>query len=137
MAEGLLKKALAEAGLSGIEVISAGVAAYDGQVASANSVRVMEKIGIDIKGHRSRQLTERMLREAGLILVMTKMHQLMIEQEFPKTKVPIFLWRENVGGDKQIPDPFGSDEESYRHCMDQLAEAVPGWVEYIKKLADK
>jgi protein-tyrosine-phosphatase len=43
------------------------------------------------------------------------------------------LWREHLESDKQIPDPYGCNEETYRHCMDLLAEAVPHWVEWIKK----
>ena len=133
MAEGLLKKALKSVGIKSATVISAGVAAYDGQAASLYAVKAMERVGIDIKNHRSRQLTPKIAQEAGLILVMTKMHQMMVSQEFGPIKAPIFLWRENMGAEKQIPDPYGCDEEVYRRCLDSIAEAVPSWVDYIKK----
>ena len=137
IAEGLLRKALAAAGLSSVEVVSAGVSAYDGMPASPYAVKAAERVGTDIKAHHSQQLTPDLVKKAGLILVMTKMHKMMVQQEFGPVKAPIFLWREHMESDQQIPDPYGCDEEVYRKCLDSIAEAVPDWVDYIKKQSGK
>lgn len=133
MAERLLKKALSDAGVKGVEVISAGIAAYDGQSASVYAIQALKDAGLDLRDHRSRLLTKQMLEGAGLVLVMASMHMAAILQEFGAPKAPIMLWREFTEGEKQIADPFGSDADTYRHSRDVIAEAVPSWVEWIKK----
>lgn len=52
MAEGLLKRALPEA-----NVASAGLGALVGQPADPYAVALMSGLGLDISGHRARQLS--------------------------------------------------------------------------------
>jgi protein-tyrosine-phosphatase len=132
MAEYFLRKALEEAGLSH-PVASAGIAAYNGQPASAFAAQAMKETGIDISAHRSRALTKKMVEGAELVLVMTEMHKLALSEEFGPVKAPILLWRENMPRDKQIPDPYGCDLKTYQVCRDSIREAVPGWVEWVRK----
>ena len=60
MAEALLRATLAKRGqgLEKLKVASFGLAAQDGQPVSANSVKAMQRIGLDVAGHRSRPLTQ-------------------------------------------------------------------------------
>lgn len=133
MAAALLRKALNEAGLGSQQVSSAGVSAYNEMGASQFAIEVMREIGIDIRSHRSQLLTKGMVEEAGLVLVMTQSHRVVIEQEFGKIKTPIFLWREYMPANKEVSDPFGCDLAIYRTCRDSLAEAVTSWVKWIRK----
>ena len=133
MAERLLDKALRAAGLEKPEVHSAGVAAYDGNPATSYSIRAMNEIGVDISSHRSRYLTKKIIDEASLLLVMTQMHKYAIEEEYGPVKTPIHLWREFRENEKQVADPYGADYDSYKHARDAIVEAVPDWVEWVKK----
>ncbi len=133
MAERLLAKALREAGITDPEVISAGVSAYDGNAASSYSVKALDELGVDLSGHKSQLLTKKMVEEASLILVMTQMHKLAIEEEFGPVKTPIFLWREYRTGHKQVSDPYGADYEIYKESRDAIIEAVEDWVKYVKE----
>ena len=74
MAEGILRSLL-PADLAGhVTVISAGTAAHDGMPATAYAVQATAARGIDLKGHRSQELTAAMARESDLILGMEPGH---------------------------------------------------------------
>ena len=66
LAEGLMKKLLADRGIDGIEISSAGLAAYPGDEVSEKSVKAAEKYGVDISAHRSRRINQYMLESAVL-----------------------------------------------------------------------
>ena len=82
MAEGLLKHYSAQEQL-GLNVSSAGLQAVVGFKANAFSLEIMQKHGVDISAHRARQMTQEMLLEADLILVMETWQQKELGYIFP------------------------------------------------------
>ncbi|MFP5298650.1 MAG: low molecular weight protein arginine phosphatase [Actinomycetota bacterium] len=74
MAEALLRHALTEVGIEGIEVASAGTWGNDGWTASDPAVHVLAQRGVDLSGHVARSLRAEDIEEADLILVMTAHH---------------------------------------------------------------
>lgn len=72
MAEGLLRKALAEAGIPA-SVGSAGLL-RGGSCATDLAIRVTAERGIDITGHRSRTIDPQIVRAAPLVIGMTRQH---------------------------------------------------------------
>ena len=58
----------------GVLVQSAGIAAAMGSPPSTEAVRVMEEMGMDLRGHESRTLPDQLVRHADLILTMTSGH---------------------------------------------------------------
>lgn len=72
MAEVLLRRALATRGVDA-EVVSAG-SLPGGLQASHGSVRAMAGRGLDLRGHRSRQLAVADLEDADLVLCMARRH---------------------------------------------------------------
>lgn len=141
MAEGLLAHALKveEEPLRSLAVVSAGVAAYDGEPASVNSVRALKKVGIDIEEHRSQRITPEMLERSVLILVMTESHRSVIQSAMPELETPVLLMRELLPppARPEIPDPYGMDLESYEATRDSMVEAIPVIVEHLKELTSK
>jgi len=137
MAEGLLKKALQDAGRLNTEVISAGVIAVDGSVVSEHSIEAMSEIGIDISGYRTSALTADLIRKADIILVMEKIHLFSVTDMVPEAKEKTFLLREfaadeaNPAADPAVPDPIGRPPEYYKRCRDLLQKATE---EIFKKL---
>ena len=75
MAAGILKKMLAQEGIEGVFITSAGTAALEGMPATDLAVSTSSEWGIDISGHRSLPLTAELVEKAGLILTMTPEHQ--------------------------------------------------------------
>lgn len=138
MAAALLQHALAAQPepLRSLRVISAGVAARQGEPVSENSVQALKKVGIDISQHRAQPLTQRMLDEAFAVICMTESHRAMIEVQANPAPKHIFLFREFMPGgvDPEIGDPYGGPLRIYEAARDEMVEAVPSLVEHIKTL---
>ena len=136
MAAALLQHALAAQPepLRSFKIISAGVAARAGDPVSENSVLALKKVGLDISKHTSRPLTQKMMDEASLVLGMTESHRAMIQLQAEPPPKNLFLFREFISprGDKQIGDPFGGSLKLYESTRDEMVEAIPSLVEFIK-----
>lgn len=136
MAAGLLQHALAAQPepLRGIKVESAGVAARTGERVSENSVLALRKVGIDIASHTSRPLTQELLNRADVVICMTESHRAMIQVQAEPPPRNLHLFREFMpaGADKEIPDPFGGPLRIYELCRDEMVEAIPSLVEFLK-----
>lgn len=137
MAAALLQHALAAQPepLRSLTVISAGVAARAGDLVSQNSVIALKKVGLDISKHTSRPLTQPMINDAALILGMTESHRAMINLQASPRPEHLYLFREFMPqrGDKEIGDPFGGPIRLYESTRDEMVEAIPSLVEFIRK----
>lgn len=144
MAEGILKnKIIHDNVLSGkFTVSSAGVYARNGEPASENSVNVLrKKWGIDLSGHRARQITPDEVIQADLILTMTQSHKSKVAALFPEAEGKIFTLKEyTLNADKEgkieyldIGDPFGAPEHVYERCAEEIEEALKLLVEILKR----
>lgn len=136
MAAALLQHALAAQPepLRSIRVISAGVAAHAGEPVSANSVTAMKKVGLDIAAHRSQPLSKKILDEALMVLCMTESHRSMIQLQASPPPKQLYLFREFMpqSVDKEIADPFGGPLRIYETARDEMVEAIPSLVEFIR-----
>lgn len=138
MAAALLQHALAAQPepLRGLKVISAGVAARNGEPVSENSVLALRKVGIDLTQHRAQPLTQRLLDEAFVVLCMTESHRAMIEVQADPVPRNLFLFREFLPGegDKEIGDPYGGPLKVYESARDEMVESIPPLIEHLKTL---
>lgn len=98
-----------------------------GEPAAENAVRVMEEIGIDLSGHRSRSLSRYELTETDRFAVMSLSHAAALHE----AGVP--PWKRSWCSEAACPDPFGGDEQVYRACRDQLKEAVATFLTELLK----
>jgi protein-tyrosine-phosphatase len=136
MAEHLLKKKL---GLhSSIEVLSAGTMSLVDRPATWETRELLKQEGIDATNHQSRALTDEMIRQADLILVMEKMHQEEILQRVPEAKEKTFLLAEfgrpgdeNKLVEPDILDPIGKSFSTYEAVFKIIAEAVERVYHYL------
>ena len=135
MAELLLKKALGPRG--GVKVISAGTGVYISMGASAETIEVLKKEGIDASMHFSQSVTKPMLKKADLILVMTQMHRQQVLERVPSIANRVYLLREfanipkRFGSDMDIPDPIGKSSQAYEECLWMIKEAIAKIAELI------
>lgn len=134
MAEAYFKRLVADCRSRDFLVGSAGVAAVDGYSASSETVRVMRGQGIDVSGHRSRKLTEAMVRAADKIFVMELLHRDVILRSWPEAKEKVHLLTEYAtdkfqkSSEIDIPDPIRMTDDFYdnvfqviRDCVAQIA----------------
>lgn len=136
MAERLLRHALAAEPepLRSIRVVSAGVAAFPGDRATENAIRALDKVGIELKDHRSRRFSYQLLDESDLVLTMTGSHRDFIRHEFPEDETPVLLFRELIqDANPEVPDPCGGPLSEYVETRDSLAEAIPALLDYLRK----
>lgn len=139
MGEKLLQHALAAEPepLRSLRVVSAGIAASRGQPATDNSVAALKKVGLDISKHTSQPLTQTLLDDALAVFCMTESHRAMIELNFGRVPKALHLFREFVGRDPEIPDPFGGNFREYEACRDSMVEAVPSLVKFLRGSASR
>ncbi|MFA9432261.1 low molecular weight phosphatase family protein [Egicoccus sp. AB-alg2] len=72
LAEAMLAASLAP---HGVDVSSAGTRASDGHPAASASQELARLRGLDLTGHRSRPVTERLVQAADLVLTMSERHR--------------------------------------------------------------
>lgn len=123
--EALLRQALPSHRIS-----SAGLGALVGHGVEPVAARLAEAAGLDVSGHRARQIDARMVRAADLILVMSEGHRLAIAEHFPcatgKT-MRFGRWLGESGGGVDIVDPYRGTEEVFGRVHRQLTEAARLW----------
>jgi len=103
MAQVLLAAALKKRGIDAA-VESAGLGALVGHAADPIAVKLMQSRGLDLSGHRGRQLTREIIRSFPLILVMEKEQQRGVEQLDPSARGRVH--RIGRVGDFDVPDPY-------------------------------
>jgi protein-tyrosine phosphatase len=129
MAEGLLKLALTTSGQGDCVVGSAGLGALIGHPPDAKACQLMMRKGIDISGHRARQLNKDMIRNADLILVMESSHKSAIEEFEPCAKGKVF--RLGNWGNYDIPDPYQQNLSAFVISVNLIERGISEW---LKKL---
>jgi len=136
MAEALLRHHLPSD--TSWRVASAGTSAFDGDAPSDGTIEALAEEKIALPAHRSRRLTEELVREAQVIVALTRSHRDDILDRFPIASQKVFLLKSfdpRAGDDKDVPDPIGSGLSVYRRCRDSIASAIPGLVEFLGELA--
>jgi L-threonylcarbamoyladenylate synthase len=127
MAAGIMQQKIKEKGKEGLfQISSAGIAGLPGTGATKEAVEIMAEIGIDISRHRSTRLTDNMLKEADLILVMEEAHRDVILLRMPEAAKKVFLldaYRNPEPG-REIPDPIGKSTVDYRQARKMIGGAL-------------
>lgn len=124
MAEGLLRALLPP----DVQVASAGLCALVGQPADPEAQRLMAGAGLDISGHRGRQLTCDMATGADLILVMDESQKAWCGLMCPSALGRIFLlghWQ--PAASREIQDPFQRGPEAFRAAFEHIRLTVSDW----------
>ena len=121
-----------------LRAASAGVWTVDGRPATESAIMVMAELGIDIRKHRSRLLTKRIVENSALILTMTQSHAEAIRAEFPEHKNRVFLLSEMVGYGYDILDPVGGSLLDYEETAQEIEalleagyEQIMQWIEQL------
>ena len=127
MAEGLLAAAL-----PGMTVTSAGTGAMIGHPADPMAQQLMQQRGIDISGHRARQLKREMCQQADLILVMDGEQRRELQDKYPLAFGKVFRLCEFSKQD--VPDPYTQPEAAFRSALALIDNGVQAWLQRINKL---
>jgi protein-tyrosine phosphatase len=99
MAEGFLRELFrrrTEEGSEPVEVLSAGVSAWDGSPATPEAVAAAAERDADVASHRARRLTSDQVQQADLVLAMTGDHAERVLGLDPKAAPRTFTLKELV-----------------------------------------
>ncbi len=135
MAEGIMKKLIDSVGLNEkYEVDSAGTSVFANFGASPNAIRAAAEVDVDLSGHRAKQVTEELLREASLVITMTKEHKRLIGEAYEVAALKTFTLAEySMGSMDDVADPFGGSFDEYCYCRDGIMNYLVKMVEILRK----
>ena len=148
VAEGILKKMLKDRGIRGVMVSSAGICSLENMLASPFAIHIAGQHDMDLSRHRSRQLTQKVLEESDLILVMSLEHLDFIkkidEKAVGKTYlVKLFPKSHPVSNEEYDPgvlfikDPIGGSPADYEKSFLEIENEVKRIFPDILTLAEK
>jgi protein-tyrosine-phosphatase len=95
------------------EIGSAGTWTIDGDEAAEFSRQVVRSFGQSLDHHRSRNITQAIMKKADIILTMEAFHKEALQAEFPALRRKILMLSELVGLQKDVRDPYGGSLDSY------------------------
>lgn len=113
MAEALLRARLA--GRDGVVVASAGIAALVDRPADPTAQELMRERGLDLSGHRARQLTPALATAFELVLVMEDGHRREVEAMAPAARGRV----QRLGrfGGFDVPDPYRRGRAAFEESL--------------------
>ncbi len=129
MAEALLRKATAERP-DEFSIHSAGISAVDGYETTRETAQVMAEYDVDVTDHRSRHLTEEMVRDADKIFVMERLHKEWVLRMVPEAADKVHLLAEFASRGSQhprdidIPDPIRMSDQFYKNVAVMIDDCV-------------
>jgi protein-tyrosine phosphatase len=161
MAQAIATDELRRLGAGGLEFVSAGTRALAGSPATDGTVTVLGERGLDLAGHRARELDASVLAGADLVLALAAEHTSTIlawERSasrrtftlggFVRAAAPVVRWARSPDElvdlanehrqeltDDDVLDPVGQGEEAYRACADRLDELVRSLVRSLARVA--
>lgn len=114
MAAAVLADRLGRRGVA-VAVESAGIAALAGRPAEPMAQELMRERGLDLSGHRARQLTPELVRAFELVLVMEAEHQREVEAILPSARGRVH--RIGRWGGFDVPDPFRQERPAWERAL--------------------
>lgn len=123
MAEGMFKAFLTEKNDKTV-IRSRGIAANEGEPASAHAISVMEEQGVDITTHKATRLTTNDVYHTDLFVCMTTGHaDILVECGVEPQKTAVL----------NVSDPFGGSPDDYRECAEQIKQHLGRIYELIRE----
>ncbi len=128
MAEAALKEKLKKKRRTDITVSSAALIDMKATPADPLAVKILRENSIESEGHISTVLTDEMVVNADLIVVMEKSHKNLLSERYPEAEEKIRLLKSFVKGcqefDSDIKDPYKLTIYHYRLCFAEISTAV-------------
>ncbi|MBN1781268.1 hypothetical protein JW948_09105 [bacterium] len=126
MAEGILRKMIADHGITHIRIRSAGMLAVNGAPAASSARSVSGNHGVDLSAHAARFVSADLIDEADVILVMERNHLQEIREWFPGGTGKIFLLKSfgPDGTDEEVDDPIGGNPDLFELCFQVIESEI-------------
>jgi protein-tyrosine-phosphatase len=137
MAEGILESLLPPDLAGNVRIVSAGTGALRGTPPAALAVSTLAAEGIDIRGHRSAELTADLVRESDLVIGMEPQHVTRVRELDSGAAGRAHLITERgavSAGDRGagIADPIGGGPNIYQDTVHRIRSHLLHWVPVIR-----
>ena len=120
----------------GWKVRSAGTLGISGAPASKFAVKALKEINVDLRAHRSQPVTDDLVEDAELIVVMTEGHRDELLERYPGAASKIYMLKSfdpsSDGGD--VMDPIGLSLDVYRYIRGEISNALWGLGEFLGEI---
>lgn len=128
MAEGLLRERLMASGKN-VRVASAGLQALAGHPVDATATTLMAERGIDVSGHRARQLTADLARQHDLILVMEDWQVRAVEKIWPGARGRVHTLGRWQGF--EVADPYRKPRADFEFALRLIDAGINDWMQRL------
>jgi protein-tyrosine phosphatase len=135
-----VKKAAAEWGTDWHEhwrIESAGTWAPEGEPAATKTQMVLNERGIELRNHRSRQVTREILTSFNLILTMEQGQKEALRVEFPEIASRVYMLSEMIDLRFEVKDPMGGPVSEFREIALEIEDILARGFHRINRLAEK
>ena len=116
-------------------VSSAGTWAPVERGAARYSIKLAKDRGMDISGHRSRMVSNRIMNLADLVICMTTSHREALTIDFRNNAHKVFLMSEMIGKDFNVVDPYGGPYDGYVDMVQLVERLIIDGLPRIKQLS--
>jgi protein-tyrosine phosphatase len=138
-AEGIMRSVLAEAGIEGVMVDSAGTAGWHvGDAPDRRSVAEARSRGVDLTGLRGRQVSTADFERFDLLLAMDAENEADLRRLAPdeqaRSKVALlrsFDPAATAAGDRDVPDPYYGGPDGFARVFDAIEAACRGLLDHV------
>jgi protein-tyrosine-phosphatase len=142
MAEGTLRSLLPPDIADQVTVRSAGTGAVGGVPATTLAVGTTQSRGIDIRSHRSTEITAELIHQADLILCMEPPHVARVRELAPEKADQIHLITEqsaegNEAARLGIFDPIGGTAVEYDDTFNRIRSHLLRWLPLIREAVER
>lgn len=136
MAATLLAHAVAQRGLTGVDVSSVGVNATPGRESPRDACEVAAELGLSLSAHRATKLTTDLADRADMLVVMDPLNDAIIAHRFPQAAHKIVALgafeHGRTAGSGVIDDPYGMGIDAVRGCYRRLQRCVDGLADALR-----
>ncbi|HPS19666.1 MAG TPA: hypothetical protein PKY78_01550 [Candidatus Omnitrophota bacterium] len=134
LAEAYMRKRFKEEKLD-IELRSAGTSAVNGFPPADETITTLEEENINTEDLHSTRITEEMINNADIILVMETIHKARIIDMVPSAGCKVFFLAEydKEAQELTIPDPIGRSLAFYKLSFGIIKRSVEGFIKWLKK----
>ncbi|WOH38991.1 hypothetical protein RI844_07155 [Thalassotalea fonticola] len=111
-------------------ITSAGLGALVGHGVEEHAAQILAEHNYDDKEHQARQVSNQMIIDADLILVMEKKHQQSLMNKYPAASGKIMLlgkWN----NEEEIPDPYKKSIDAFQQSFKQIEHNCQRWADKL------
>jgi len=132
LAERYLANRLAERGVDGVTVDSAGFFEASGRSSPETAFRAALRYGVDLSSHRSKPVTPGLFADADVVFLMDAQNYQFALSRFPDEAGKTCFLRSLVDDDAfEISDPYDGDLDEFVRVYDEVVEAVDALVDAL------